>query len=302
VKRLFFAICVSGVLLSSGVSAQTQPFRWTADLYTGVLAQGSLASADFIADFSNFGGVVVQRSGGSLDVVTSAIFGIRGGYRLSDRFHVTARWGHSEGRYRISFPAQASDPGDFNLEGLILGAFDFQYAGSDTRPESALSLAVTDVYLAAIRYEVPTLNRWLFPFVTVGGGIFTQRSQGDVIEATFQGPVPAQWQIAEIAGGNPLTASGLSAFKINSKDLLVSIGAGFRASIGRKWGVSLEIEDLVRLSPDLDSLNGLGELDPPDPSVGEFWATAFQPTDGSIHNLSVQVAATYALWPYGTRR
>jgi hypothetical protein len=301
-KVLFLGLVAALVLPLRPAHAQTEPHRWSGEFLTGILAQGDLASARFAADFSGFGGNVVERTGGTLDVVTSGMFGVRTGYRVANNLYVMGSWQHSEGRYRIIFPALASDTGDFNLEGLILAGQDFVFTGTETRAESAVSTAVTDFYVGALRYEFPTMNGWFYPYLPGGGGWFTQRSSGDVIDITYQGPLPAFEQFAEIAGINTVGLGGLSVFKIHSSEPLLSVGAGFRASIGRKWGFLFEIQDLVRFQADLSSINSSATPFPPDPDTGRVWATEFTGTEGVIHNLSIAVSVNYSLWPYGAPR
>ena len=300
-RALLLALVVVSVLPLRPASAQTETARWTGEFLAGLLVQGELATARFAADFSGFGGNVVVRQGGTLDVVPTGMFGVRTGYRVANNLYLLASWQHSEGRYRIVFPALASDTGDFNLEGLILAGNDFLFAGPDTRAESATSTAVSDFYLASVRFEFPTMDGWFFPYMTTGAGWFTQRSQGDVIEVTFQGELPPFEQFAEIAGINTVGLSGLSVFKIHSSEPLFSIGAGFRASLGKKWGVTFEIQDMMRIKADLSSINASATPFPPEPPQ-QIWATAFEGTEGIIHNLSIAMSANYAFWPYGAPR
>ena len=226
-----------GLILSTlPAQAQSVPQRWSFELTSGVLMTGDLATTSFTADFSNFGGTVVQRDGGVLDVVPSAVYGFETGYRITENIHIGASWMHSRGRFRMSFPALASDPGDFNLEGLLLAGFDFQFGQGETQVESGFSQAVTDVYLGSVRVELPTLDGWFFPFLNFGAGLLTQRSTNDVIYTTFEGPIPAQFQLLELQGINPVSLNGLSSFKIRETDPVLQLGMGFRASLSERVG------------------------------------------------------------------
>ncbi|MCA9752782.1 MAG: hypothetical protein KC591_11370 [Gemmatimonadetes bacterium] len=290
---------LAAFVFAPAARAQTAEHRWSGEIVTGFLAQGKLADSRFAADFSTFGGTVVERSGGALDVVTSPLIGVRVGYRVRRDLYGFASWYHSTGRYRLEYPALASDPGEFNLEGLILAGTDFQFAGTDTRAESAFTTARSDMYLASLRYEFPVLNRWMAPFFTVGTGMFRQRSIGDIITVQLEGEVPIIVQVQDAVGINGNTSSGLPEFSVNSRDLVASIGGGFRASLGPKWGVVVEAEDVVRFA-DMSSINR--EFIQPDVAEGRVWGLGLDGVNGTIHNFNVRVSVQYSLWPYGAPR
>jgi hypothetical protein len=280
--------------------SQTAPDRMRFEWLGGVLMQGDMAQATFQLDTTPFGGILISRTGGGLDVVPSFSFGLRSTYRLKERVCLQGTWMHSEGSYRVRFPALSSEPGDFNLEALLLAGTDFQGAAG-TRAESATSLAKTDCYLAGARYEWPVLNRRLYPFFSLGGGIFRQRSGAPVFHVTYEGDQPANVTLAELSGVDPLEGSGISVFTIDSTDILVGAGAGVRASVSSRWGVDVELNDLMRMNADLTSIDA-SSTPPPDANVGRLWQTTFAGRKGLIHNWSMQVALTYAIWPFGSPR
>lgn len=296
--RLGLAIAL---LAATAASAQTQPDRLRVEFQTGVLFQGSLADAAFVLDTTPFGGTVIERGGGSLDVDPSLSFGLRTTYRIAERLQIVGAWMHSEGRYRVQFPALATEEGDFDLEALILAGFDFQL-GPNARAASAMSVAKSDFYSAGVEYDLPILQRRFFPYAVVTGGIFTQKSDGDVIQLEFQGDVPAGNRLqALIAGGTGLESAGLSVFQIDSSDLLVTVGGGIRASLGGKWGAHLSVTDMIRLNADLSDLNA-ESTPPPDAASFRLYQTTWDGTEGLIHNFGVQLALSYAAWPYGAPR
>jgi hypothetical protein len=298
VRRVLF---VSLVLVAAGASraaAQTQPDLVRVEWLTGVLFHGDQAEATFALDATPFGGILIERSGGGLDVDPSLSYGLRLSYRLSNRLQVLGSWQHSEGRYRVTFPAESRDEGDFDLEALLLAGFDFTIG---SRVESAMAIAKTDAYVAALRWEVPALRRHLFPFLSAGAGLYTESSGGDVFRMEFEGTVPAWAQIAERSGTNALAGQGISIFSIDSKDALVTLGGGFRASLGPRWGVELEVEDWVRLNPDLSHLDA-ASTPPPDVETFRLYQTTFQGGDGLIHNIGIHAAVNYAVWPFDAPR
>lgn len=301
-KKLLLVLCALGVGGAlSPAPAQTESDRVRFEWVTGFLMQGSVADADFILDSSPFGGPIIERSDGSLDVDPSLWFGLRGTYRLARRVSVSASWMHSRGRWRVQFPAQASIAGNFDLEGLILAGEDFVTAEPGVRAESAMSDAVTDVYLATATYEFPILKGWAHPMFSVGGGLLTQKSDGDVIRLQYETIVPSRIESAENLGFNPLSASGLSVFSIDETNWVLSFGLGMRASISGRWGVAVQLEDIVRMNADLSEIEGVS-TPPPDPDIGRLYSTTFDPVDGLIHNFAVRLSLNYALWPYRTPR
>jgi hypothetical protein len=284
------------LLVSATASAQTLPDRVRVELVSGVLFQGSMAEAEFQLDTTPFGGVLITRTGGHLDVDPSFSYGLRSTYRLHERLQLVGSWLHSEGRYRVTFPALASDEGDFDLEALLLAGFDFT-AGQGARVSSAMSLAKSDFYAAGMEYELPILHRRFFPYATIMGGIFTQKSDGDVFQLEYEGDVPPSLGI----GAGPLERSGISVFQIDSTDLLLTVGGGIRASLGQKWGVHLSLQDMMRMNADLTHIDA-ASTDPPDVNRFRLYQTVFRGTDGLIHNLGIQVALSYSTWPFGAPR
>lgn len=287
------------LLMSSEAVGQTLPDRVRVELVSGVLFQGSMAEAAFQLDTTPFGGVLIQRDGGSLDVDPSFSYGLRSTYRLTEKLQIIGSWLHSEGRYRVTFPALATEEGDFDLEALLLAGFDFTIAGS--RVASAMSIAKSDFYTAGVEYELPILRRRFFPYMTLAGGIFTQKSDGNVFQLEFDGDVPASLQIAERLGFGSLAGSGISIFAIDSTDWLATVGGGIRASLGEKWGVHLAVHDMMRLNADLSQIDAYS-TPPPDVDTFRLYQTVFDGKEGLIHNVGVQVAVSYATWPFGAPR
>ena len=287
------------VLVPLPALAQVKPDQVRFEWLTGLLLHGSMADVTFQLDTTPFGGVLIQRNGGTLDVDPSFSYGARVSYRLSERVEVLGSWLHSEGRYRVKFPALATEAGDFDLEALLLAGFDF--TGPQTRVGHATSLAKTDVYLATLRYDFPLMRRHLFPFVTGGAGLYRERSAGNIFSLEFAHEVPASVQIAELAGVDPLSGSGISTFTIDSTDLLASLGVGLRASISDRWGVQVEGQDLLRVNADLSYIDASSTA-PPDAAAFRLYQTTFKGSKGIIHNPSITVAVNYALWPYGSPR
>jgi hypothetical protein len=284
-------------------SAQVTPDLVRFEAVTGFVLQGDLASAEFFADYTPFGGPLVHRTDGALDVDPAIWFGLRTSYRLTNRIGLSASWMHTVARFRIRFPALASDPGDFDLEGLLLGTLDFmQQAGTSSRAERAMGDAVTDVYLLAGRVEFPALRRWLFPYVTLGGGILQQKSRGDVIQFEYDGPLPPFAEQARSQGLNEASFFGVSVFSIDETDPVLSIGGGLRISLSKKWGVDVSFEDFVRLGADLSEIDE-ASTPPPNPEQDfRVFSTSFQGKKGAIHNYALRLSVDYALWPKGLPR
>lgn len=292
------------MLAATGLAAGPAPAQTRTDLVRfewlgGLLMHGGMADVNFVLDTTPFGGVIVERSGGTLDVDPAFAYGLRASYRLGPRVQVLGSWLHSEGRYRVQFPALAQDEGNFDLEALLLAGFDF--TGPQTRVSHATSLAKTDIYAASVRYEIPVLDSRMFPFFSAGGGIYRERSDGNVFRLEFEGEVPASVQIADLAGVDPLAGTGISLFSIDATDILVSVGIGLRASIAKNWGVQIEAEDLMRVNADLAYLDATS-TPPPNPEVFRLYQTTFSGQDGLIHNPSVRIALSYAVWPFDEPR
>jgi hypothetical protein len=275
----------------------------------GILQQGSSGSATFYANFTDFGGVEVTRTGGDLDVDPSFMGGIEGTYRLNSTFTLAGSWLHSRGRYRVTFPSLSRDPGEFDLEGFILAAQDFssQQTGG-VRAESAMSDAVSDVFMLSGTAETARMGRRFFPFATFGVGLFRQVSDGPVFEFEFDGSAPPGTDIAA-AGGYTLeqTLYGLPLISVDETNPLVSLGVGLRASLGSRWGCEVRVDDLMRINPDLESLRG--SVPPPDentdlgPFPFQIFAVSVEPNDAAIiHNLAFRVSVGYAIWPFGAPR
>ena len=302
-RRALAPWVVAVALWPLAARAQTAPDKVRFEWLGGVLFQGSMASATFQLDTTPFGGILISRTGGSLDVDPSFSYGLRSTYRLQPRFSLEATWLHSEGRYRVLFPAEATEAGDFDLEALLLAGFDFQtgQTGGGSRAQSALSLAKTDFMLGGLRYEIPALDRWLFPYASLGAGVFRQRSDGNVFHLEFEGDVPSNITLGEMSGQDPLASAGISIFSINSPDWLLGVTGGARASISPRWGVEVELSDLVRMNADLTHIDATS-TPPPDVDSFRLYQTTFEGVDGIIHNWAVHLAVNYAVWPYGSPR
>ncbi len=309
-----FLLVLAFLACASEASAQRSPDRFRFDWVTGFLLQSSVAEASFIADFGQFGGQLIQRDQGTLSVDPAMWYGVQGTWRASENLSFAGSWVHSRGRYRIQFPALASVEGDFDLEGLILATLDFSAQQTQaSQAESAMSDALTDIYLASATWEFPSLDRWLFPYFKLGAGIFTQRSDGNVIQFRYDGPLPASVQQSQGVNGVPPEASlGLSIFRIDQTNPVLSFGGGFRASLGRQWGIDTQLEVLTRLGVDMSYLGDVS-TDPPDPNTFRFYSTAFGVFDpqqekyvvdgpGTVSNFGFRVSLSYALWPYGAPR
>jgi hypothetical protein len=291
--------------LASAASAQTALDLIRFQPFAGVLQQGSSGTATFFADLGDFGGPEISRTGGDLDVDPSFMGGLEATYRLNETFTLGGSWLHSTGRYRVTFPAQSRDPGDFDLEGFILAGQDFS---GGVRAESAMSDAVTDVFMASATIETARRGRRFFPFATMGVGLFHQVSDGPVFKLEFDGSDPPGTDIAA-AGGYTLeqTLYGLPLISVDETNPMASLGVGFRASLGSQWGCEVRVDDLVRINPDLESIRG--SVPPPtdETDTGPFpfqvFAVSVEPTDSAIiHNLSFRFSVGYAVWPFGAPR
>jgi hypothetical protein len=291
-------VVVALAVLSGSASparAQVEPERLRIDWTSGVLLQGELASTDFILDTSPFGGTRTERRGGWLDVDPALWFGFETTYRLSDHFSLSGSWMHSRSRFRVQYPALTSDEGTFDLEGLILAGDDFNNAGLDVNAVSAMSDAITDVYLGSLVWEVPILGRWAFPYASVGGGIYRIKSDGPVINTRYEDAEPATLEQLEVNDIDPALAGGLATFSVDATDFVVSVGGGFRASISQRWGCDLFFEDLIRIQADHSEVDS--ESPPVDPEAGRLLEMSFVGKSGQIHNFGVRLAINYAFWP-----
>jgi len=267
---------------------------------------GDIASATLIADFTPFGGDLTTRTGGKMDVDPSFFGGLAGNYRLNQHFSFAGTWLHSRGRLRVTFPSLSRDPGDFDLEGFVLAASDqiSEFVGG-SRAQSAMSDAVSDFYLVSATYELSPFSKRFFPFATLGGGILHEVSDGPVFKLTYEGVPPPPAELLQIAGGNwEEDGFGLPFIFLDETNPVVTLGGGLRVALGSKWNAGFEIEDLIRINPDFQSLNG--SVPPPDPE-GEGSLRVFAvTTEGSdatvVHNLGFRFSVGYALWPYGAPR
>jgi len=270
----------------------------------GILQQGDLASSEFIADFTGFGGDVTTRTNGALDVDPSFWGGLEGTYRLNKHFSVGASWMHSRGRLRVTFPALSRDPGEFDLEGFVLAASDFQqqvFGGS--RAERAMSDAVTDFYLLSAQYELSPVKNIFFPYATVGGGIVRQVSDGPVFRLEYEGALPAPAEFLQLVGENwEEQGFGLPFIILDETNPVATIGGGVRIALGSKWSADIELEDLMRIKPDLESLRG--SVPPPNIEEGQrVFAVSMTPEEPTlIHNFGVRLSFGYAVWPFGAPR
>jgi hypothetical protein len=298
-----FLLAVAVVAWASTAAAQRDPERARLEWITGFLVQGDLAEASFTADFGPFGGVQVEREQGTFTVDPALWYGVQGTWRVGEHLSLAGSWMHSRGRFQIEFPSLGSTEGIFDLEGLLLATLDFVSQQTQTaEAERAMSDALTDVYLATATWEFPSLNRWLFPYLRAGGGIFQQKSEGNVIQFEFNGPIPPSVEQEEGVNGQPVeSAWGLSIFRIDETNPVLSLGGGFRASLGRQWGVDASVETLTRFGVDTTYLDDVG-TPPPDPSQFRFYSTSFTGKNGTVSNVGVRVSLTYALWPYGAPR
>ncbi len=300
-KRALLMLFAGIGLLVPGAQAQVKPDLLRIEWVSGIFIQGDMASAAFEFDTTPFGGVAVEREDGSLDVDPAFLYGLRTDYRLSNRFSLSGSWMHAVGQYRVEFPALATDPGNFDLEGLILGMFDF-VASDDGRLSSAMSDARIDVYQAALRYEIPLLGRWAFPYVTAGSGLYTQKSDGAVIRSQYEEDPPVFFETLIAAGQDPLQGVGISRFTIDQKNWILSFGGGIRASMSDRWGVDLQFEDIVQMGADFTDIDASST--PPADAInsGRLFSTTFVGNEGAIHNFTLRFALNYAFWPSGSRR
>jgi len=284
------------------VLAQPDPGRMRFEWTTGYLNTGALGDVDFIFDSSGFGGPVVARDEGTLDVDPALWYGATMTYRVTRKLSVAASWMHSEGRYRATFPALASIEGVLDLEGYILATQDFAFQQNpDQKPNSAMSLAMSDLFMVSASYEFEAMNGWVSPFLTVGAGMFTQRSDGRVISLEFGSVVPENVQTTVNLGADPLSAVGLSSFSLDDTNPAVSIGGGLRVAISKRWAVHAQIEDLIRIGTDLTYIDESSTPEP-DISQGRLFSTTFRGTEGSIHNFGVRLGIDYAIWPFSSPR
>ena len=161
--------------------------------------------------------------------------------------------------------------------------------------------AVTDVYLVSANWEFPSLNRWFFPYLTAGTGLFVLRSDGTVFQFGYEGEIPPVWQYSqEVQGVSPEESFGVSVFTVNETDLVLSFGGGFRVSLSERWGVDVLAEDIVRVGVNMSELNDTG--DPPDATMFRLFSTSFTGAEGTVHNFGLRASLNYALWPYGAPR
>jgi hypothetical protein len=291
-----WALCALAAT-ASAATAQQAPERARFEFVSGVLLSGAIANADFAADFSSFGGALIRRSGGTLDVDPSVWYGVRGSYRINERLSLSGTWMHSRGRFRVQFPALASVSGNFDLEGLLLAGDDFGIGGA----EQAMSDAITDVYLASASWEFPVLERWALPYLTLGGGIYTQRSDGNVIAFEYEGDLPPFVEALDNVGMTQAEVLGLSVFGVRETNPVLAFGAGVRVSLAERWGINVRFEDLMRLGVDLTEIDA-SSTPPPDPDAFILYSTTFRGKKGSVHNYGIQFSLNYSLWPWGAPR
>jgi opacity protein-like surface antigen len=302
VRRLLPAFLLVLAAVPETVSAQPDPGRMRFEWTTGYLNTGALGEVDFIFDSSGFGGPVVARDQGTLDVDPALWYGATATYRVNRKLSLAASWMHSEGRYRATFPALASIEGVLDLEGYILAVQDFAFQQNpDQKPSSAMSKALSDLFMVSASYEFEALNGWMSPFFTVGAGLFTQRSADRVISLEFGSVVPENVQTSENLGVDPLSSFGLSSFVIDDTNPAVSIGGGLRVAISERWAVHAQVEDLIRLGADLTYIDDTSTPEP-DILTGRLFSTTFRGTEGSIHNFGVRLGIDYAIWPFSRPR
>lgn len=301
-RRLLPAFLVLLAGLPAPVRAQPEAARMRFEWTAGYLNTGSLGEVDFIFDSSGFGGPVVARDQGTLDVDPALWYGAKTSYRFTPRFSVAASWMHAEARYRATFPALASIDGVLDLEGYILATQDFAFAQSpDQKPDAAMAIALTDLFMVSAVYEFETLDGWMSPFFTLGAGLFRQRSDGRVVSLQFGRTVPENYQTATNLGADPLSAVGLSSFVMDDTDPAVSVGAGLRVAISQRWGVHAQVEDVVRLGTDLTYIDETS-TPAPDLQQGRLFSTTFRGAEGSIHNFAIRFGVDYAIWPFSRPR
>jgi hypothetical protein len=301
VRKISMLVALGLLAVAGTVRAQHAPDLFRFDWVGGFLLTGDLAEAGFVADFSTFGGARTERTDGRLDVGPSPWYGVEATYRINDHYSISGSWMHSRARFRIEYPALAAEEGVFDLEGLLLAGEDFQNFGSESRAESAMNDAITDVFLASLTYEIPILRRWAFPYVSVGAGVYKLKSDGAVIEVRYEGEIPARLEGTLAAGGNPLEFLGISVFGVDSVDPVLSVGGGMRVSLSERWGVDVVVQDLMRIGADHSDIDAAstGEVDP---EAFRLYQTTFSGRKGTLHNLGISLAMNYAFWPYGARR
>lgn len=309
-KKGFQLIACGLVLGASPAAAQTESDLLRLEWITGIYQQGDMADASFEFDLTQFQGVAISRDGGALDTDPAFWFGLRAHYRLSDRWSVNGSWMHAQARYRVEFPAEASDPGNFDLEGLILGVFDSGGISQEHPFGSAASNARMDMYLAAARYEIPTFNGWAFPYLSAGVGIYKQRSDADVFRIDFEGDPSAQFEPAVASGADIVQGLGVSKFAVDVTDPMLSFGAGLRVSLSQRWGATFELEDLLQLGADysyIDETSTPAVINsdpnaPPPTGAPRLFSTTFVGKKGVIQNLGIRMSVNYAFWPYSRPR
>ena len=302
-KKILMLSSTFLALQVSPATAQLSPellrFQWV----SGLLMQGTVATGEMISDFTEFvESGYTERSGGELSVDTALMNGLEVSYRLSSRFTVGASWLNSRARYRLEFPALSSDPGNFDFESFLLMTADWvQDFSGGSRPTRGMADAVTDMFFANVTYEIPILQRRLFPYWTLGAGIFRQKSDGSVFQLDYAGDPPPFYETLDIFGlSAEERAYGVPVFEASETNPLVVAGMGARVSFSGRWSAELRLEDLIRLAPDLSEFD-VGTPDP-DPEQGPVFGLTLRPEEGMVHNFGVHVSLAYSLWPYGAPR
>lgn len=292
------------VLQVSPAAAQLSPellrFQWV----SGILVQGNLATGEMISDFTEYvESGYSARTGGELSVDTALFSGIEVSYRLSSRITVGASWLHSRARYRLEFPALASDPGKFDFESFLLMSADWlQDFTGGSRPTRAMSDAVTDMVFANVTYEIPIFERKFFPYWTLGAGVFRQSSDGTVFRLDYEGDPPPFYEYMEILDVSAEEVLyGVPLFRLSETNALITAGMGVRVSFSSRWSAELRLQDFIRVSPGLSHAN-VGTLPLESPQEGQLFSLALRPEEGMIHNFGVHVSLAYSLWPFGAPR
>jgi Outer membrane protein beta-barrel domain len=300
VKKAITLLLALPALAAAPAFAQTEAdlarFEWIG----GLFLQGTLASASFSFDTTPLGGILVNGEGGTLDVDPTFLYGIRASYRIASRWSLSFSWMRAQAAYRVQTPSRSRDGGNFDLEGLILGLFDFQQATTG-HLASVMSDAHIDTYLASARYEIPVFGRWGFPYLSVGTGLYRQKSESNVFRSDYSSDPPAIYQPIFAAGGDPLQIIGVSQFSIDSTDLLVSVGTGLRASLSNRWGVDVGVEDMIQVGADYSGIDA-ASTPAPDPDNNRLFSTTFRGKKGLIHSFAIHAALDYAFWPWGRPR